>query len=237
MSERVSIGLYDAPILVVEDDEALRTLFIALLRRQGFAVECVNDGSQALDRLARNSYAVMLLDLMMPVKNGFDVLAELANKKSPLLRRTIITTGVSQHELAKVDGSTVFAVLRKPFDIDCLVSTVRDCALQPPARGRSSQREAESNDDEAGDPCIEAPARRLANALPELHQLLRSAPVSDGELLLRSELRRAVHHVAGALSDAAAVDRDASRAARLSRIAQSALTLVPTGGNSRVRDH
>src|SRR5438477_11821581 len=90
-------------ILVVDDDAALRTLFMALLTRHDFRVECVNDGAQALARLARSAYSVMLLDLMMPVTNGVDVMRKLAETKPSMLRRTIVTTSVTEREIAKIN--------------------------------------------------------------------------------------------------------------------------------------
>jgi DNA-binding response OmpR family regulator len=124
-----------APVLVVEDDEGLQTLFTALLARAGFRVECVSDGAQALERLARSAYSAVLLDLMMRGTNGFDVLHCLAETRPALLRRTIVTSGVSERELAKVDRGSVFAVIRKPFDIDFLIATVIACARQKEGGG------------------------------------------------------------------------------------------------------
>jgi CheY-like chemotaxis protein len=120
--------------LVVDDDDALRTLFIALLKREGFEVECVRDGAQALDRLANDSFDVILLDLMMPVTNGYDVLRRLGECRPALLKQTIVTTGVSERDLAKLDRDSVFAVLRKPFDIHVLASTINDCIRDRAAR-------------------------------------------------------------------------------------------------------
>lgn len=224
-------------ILVVEDDAALRTLFRALLMRQGWEVECVNDGAQALDRLAHQNYAVMVLDLMMPITNGFDVLSALAEKQPPLLRKTIVITGVSERDLAKVDADTVFAVLRKPFDIDCLVTTIHDCARQNTRRARRPRLRAADTAEDDGDGALDAPTRRFERSLPELRQLLRSPITSDSELTLRSELRRAMNNIAGVLAAAATVERDDVRAKRLVRIAESASALAPKHAANRILEH
>jgi CheY-like chemotaxis protein len=223
-------------ILVVEDDPALRTLFLALLERQGFEVESVTDGSQALDRLERKSYTVLLLDLMMPVVNGFDVLKHFSESQPWLLRQTIVTTGVSQRELAKIDSGSVFAVLRKPFDIDSLVATVRECAREAARRRPRRATPFDSGDD--GDGRLSGSLRKLESALPELRQLLATSTTSDHELLLRNELRRVVGELAGVLSTAASCAGDAERAKHYERLGRSAWSLA--GGiapRSKQRDH
>lgn len=217
-------------ILVVEDDAALRTLFLALLRREGFTVECVNDGSEALDRLAHFSYRVMLLDLMMPVTNGFDVLDHLEANQPWLLRKTIVTTGISERELAKVRPERVFAVLRKPFDIDRLIGAVNDCAQQTPkSRSRHYGSITVAK--------LDGPAQRFESALPELRTLLTSETDSVGELVLRTHLRRAVGKVAGVLAAAAAVETDGARAQRLARIARTASTIASARVHGSRHEH
>ena len=184
-----------ASVLVVEDDAALRTLFLALLTRHGYKVVCVNDGAEALDRLADGSYSVMLLDLMMPVTNGFDVIRRLETTKPALLRQTIVTTGVSERELRKLDTKNVFAVLRKPFDIDRLVATIRDCERQSHKRRTRRKRVRDNGDDAEGEAKFAQSVRRFEAALHDLRSLLSDPAASADELMLRHELRRAVAQV------------------------------------------
>src|SRR4051794_41955242 len=61
-------------ILVVDDDEAIRTLLFTVLRRRGFAVDMAKNGEEAIEAMQRCRYAVALVDLMMPVKNGWEVI-------------------------------------------------------------------------------------------------------------------------------------------------------------------
>jgi CheY-like chemotaxis protein len=204
-------------VLVVEDDEGLRALFTTLLTRHGFQNECVNDGAQALDRLARASFSVVLLDLMMTVKNCYDVLSAFADTRPALLRRTIITTGVSERDLSKIDRAGVFAVLRKPFDIDVLITTIRSCALQGGGRGPSG---------DGGGGTLDAAARKLEAALPHLRRMFADDVGCDQELLLRHELRRVMDKLGGVLAVAAAVEVDATRAKRYERLGRAASRLA-----------
>jgi CheY-like chemotaxis protein len=60
-----------APILVVDDDPAIRETVAEILRFEGYEVESAADGEQALEALARCSPAVVLLDMRMPVLDGW----------------------------------------------------------------------------------------------------------------------------------------------------------------------
>ena len=205
-------------MLVVEDDAGLQTLFTTLLTRDGFRVECVSDGAQALERISRCGYSVVLLDLMMRGTNGFDVLRRFAESRPAMLRKTIVTTGVSERELEKVDRKTVFAVLRKPFDIDCLISTVEECARQ--ARGGGDGGGGQ------GDGGLDRSVRKLEATLPELQRMLSSDVACDDEALLRHELRRVVRKLGGMLSVAACVEADSRRAKRYEKVGKAAARLA-----------
>ena len=114
--------------LVVDDDPALQGLFNTLLGRDGFSVDCAPDGRQAFEYLRRGSYSVILLDLMMPEVNGFELLERMERESPGLLRRVIVMTGASQRIVDNVDRSRVFGLIRKPFDIHDLIRSARECA-------------------------------------------------------------------------------------------------------------
>lgn len=118
--------------LVVDDDPACRTLMEVLLKRVGFEVDHAEDGEVALQKLRGGRYSVLLLDLLMPRVNGFDLLRELNLINPAMLQRTIVLTAATDRTTALFDDSRVFAFLRKPFDIQRLVSTVEACAGGPP---------------------------------------------------------------------------------------------------------
>ena len=63
-----------ARILVVDDIEANRELLVRRLRREGHATEVATNGREALEHLGAGGFDLMLLDLMMPEMNGYEVL-------------------------------------------------------------------------------------------------------------------------------------------------------------------
>src|SRR5688572_30086439 len=66
-----------ADVLVVDDEDQIRTLVATILRRHQLKVDTARDGREALEKLRQRSYSVILLDLMMPKIDGFGVIAEL----------------------------------------------------------------------------------------------------------------------------------------------------------------
>ncbi len=61
-------------ILLAEDDVFFQKFYAQKLREQGFDVDTVSNGEEALTKLQSTEYTLMLLDIIMPKKNGFDVL-------------------------------------------------------------------------------------------------------------------------------------------------------------------
>ena len=64
-------------ILLVEDDEFVGRAYKDGLERAGFSVDTATDGNEALKKAKQGRYDLIMLDLVMPLKNGFEVLAEL----------------------------------------------------------------------------------------------------------------------------------------------------------------
>jgi CheY-like chemotaxis protein len=140
-------------ILVVDDDDAIRALLLTVLKRRGYQIDAAKNGGEALVRLERCRYALMLLDLMMPVASGYDVLSRLrslAPEDRPVV--IVLTAGIEPHEL---DANIVAGTIRKPFDIPLLIETITAClnavTLQgqkekcPPADTEPSQQKARPN--------------------------------------------------------------------------------------------
>jgi DNA-binding response OmpR family regulator len=112
------------PILIVEDDQPLRTLLTALLTQHGYTFESIGDGRAAIDRIRRKEYGAILLDLMLPEANGFEVIDYVRAERPLLMQSIIVITAASKHTLQDFDASTVAALVRKPFDIHSLIETI-----------------------------------------------------------------------------------------------------------------
>jgi DNA-binding response OmpR family regulator len=102
--------------LVVEDDPAIRRLVEKLLTRHHIQIDVALDGRQAIEKLRARTYSVVVLDLMVPEVNGFEVIAFL--KESGSRTPVAVVSAVSQQALTNLDLDVVKVVISKPFDVD-----------------------------------------------------------------------------------------------------------------------
>jgi DNA-binding response OmpR family regulator len=102
--------------LIVEDDAAIRRLVERLLIRQGIDIDLAADGRIAIDKLAAETYSVIVLDLMVPEMTGFDVIDYV--KSSGITTPVAVVSAVSQQSLTRLDLDVVKLVMMKPFDVD-----------------------------------------------------------------------------------------------------------------------
>ena len=122
-------------VLVVDDDANIRRMVIAALRREGYSFLEAPNGREALDIMRADRPDVVVLDLMMPVVSGWDVLRERVEDDD--LRRipVIIVSANRDPEVATAMAQGICAFLPKPFDIGALSALVRSCiAAAPEAR-------------------------------------------------------------------------------------------------------
>jgi DNA-binding response OmpR family regulator len=112
-------------ILVVDDDDAIRTLLLTILRRRGLPVDTARNGAEALERLGRCRYSVMLLDLMMPRLNGWQVLEQIG--KYDASRRPVVIVLTAGTEPRDIDPNLVAGSIKKPFDVELLLDMVTAC--------------------------------------------------------------------------------------------------------------
>ena len=109
-------------------------LITALCGRIGIELELAADGVRALELIRKKSYSALLLDLMLPRMNGFELLREIRACAPALLARTIIVTAASDMTLRDFDGGGTLALLRKPFDIgDLMDALIACCGRSRPA--------------------------------------------------------------------------------------------------------
>ena len=120
-------------ILVVDDDPNIRRLIIAALRHNGYCFIEAANGREALDAMRRDNPAVVVLDLMMPVVSGWDVLRERAADAELVKIPVIVISASRSAEVASAMDHGICAFLPKPFDISALTSLVKSCVPAHPA--------------------------------------------------------------------------------------------------------
>jgi DNA-binding NtrC family response regulator len=115
-------------ILVVDDEENVRILFSRILQKEGYEVECASSGSEAIEKLAKSSFDLVVTDLKMNGVDGLDVVrkGKMVNQTMPFILisgyGTTQTAGTAARE-----GADMF--LMKPIEITELKLAVKK-ALQ-----------------------------------------------------------------------------------------------------------
>jgi len=113
-------------ILVVDDEPSIRETVSFILEMEGFKVAIAEDGEQALAEIRRLRPPVVLLDGMMPLRDGFDVCREVKSDPDLAAVKIVMLTALGQktdREKAIAVGADVY--ITKPFDEDELLALLR----------------------------------------------------------------------------------------------------------------
>lgn len=124
-------------VLVVEDDLDLVTLLELVLQDAGYEVRTASDGRVALDRVAEAMPGVILLDMRMPVMNGWEFAREFRARYGHACPIVVVTAAENARARAEEIGADGW--LSKPFDLQDVLDTVarnlapRDASAPPPS--------------------------------------------------------------------------------------------------------
>ncbi len=111
-------------ILVVEDEPNLREALCQILQNRGFDADGVNDGKKGLHAAMSGLFDVVILDVMLPKLDGFEVLKKM--RKSDITTPVIITTALGADEnIQKGKDLGADEYVTKPFNVDELVTKIR----------------------------------------------------------------------------------------------------------------
>src|SRR3954452_19402218 len=134
-------------VLIVEDDAAIRAMLTAALGREALAIDTAGDGIAALEQLAPATYAVIIVDLMMPRMDGYSFLEAFRELDLPARPLVFVMTAYDDVALLKLDGTLVHGYLKKPFDVEQVVKVVVDAATALHAEQQTAiAREAPAED-------------------------------------------------------------------------------------------
>lgn len=131
-----------ARILIVDDEPATLKLLKMNLELDGHSAFLASDGATALKRIEAESPDLVLLDIMMPVMDGWEVLRRLG--ETPLkhpVRVIIMTAKVGERDIARGLDLGAHEYVTKPFDLDELMDMIREI-LSLPAEELEKRRRA-----------------------------------------------------------------------------------------------
>ncbi len=111
-------------LLVVEDEKDMNRLIVKTLQQAGYTVDSCLDGLEAMDYLDSADYDGLILDVMLPGKNGHEIITSLRQKKNAL---PVLFLSARDSVADRIEGLDLGAddYLVKPFDFDELLARIR----------------------------------------------------------------------------------------------------------------
>ena len=128
-------------ILVADDEPLIRELILDVFANEGYDLTVVRNGAEAVDALRGAHVDLLLLDVDMPILDGFGVIDFLRGESEASRPRVLVMTIFDDH-IEEVDWSIIDAVVPKPFEVPQLRALVKNAMS---ARGRLSGEDGASH--------------------------------------------------------------------------------------------
>jgi CheY-like chemotaxis protein len=116
------------PVLIIDDEPEVRELARRALEAEGFLVDEAENGRAALERLSESKPALILLDLMMPVMDGFDFLVELRRREEGRTIPVIVVTAkdLTDDDRRRLNGDVQGLVQKRGLEVETFLGQLRD---------------------------------------------------------------------------------------------------------------
>ncbi|MFA4992386.1 MAG: response regulator [Candidatus Omnitrophota bacterium] len=117
----------DKKVIIVEDDKGISSLIAYNLGKEGFMAEQAFDGAGAMQRIKEDVFNIVILDIMLPGIDGFDICKEIKSD-SRYSRSFIVVVSAKCNEQDKLYAHLLGAdyYLTKPFSLSCLLAAVKE---------------------------------------------------------------------------------------------------------------
>jgi CheY-like chemotaxis protein len=114
-------------VLVVDDDPTVRSLLATVFRQHALTIDEAADGQEAIELLREHRYSVILLDLLMPVLDGFAVIEALRTEELQSSPVVLVLTGADRQVIEQLDAQHIHGIVKKPFDPTEIAALVVAC--------------------------------------------------------------------------------------------------------------
>ena len=128
----------NARILVVDDDENIRKVVIAILEDEGYTVESVGTAKEAIEKSKRKFYNIALIDIRLPDMEGIELLTKI-RETTPRMRKVIVTGYPTLQNAVEAVNKGADAYIVKPFDVKKVLKTIEDQLNKQQAEKQYSQ--------------------------------------------------------------------------------------------------
>ena len=119
-------------LLIVDDDKQIRELLVFDIAQSGYIVDCASDGQEGLKKALENNYDLILLDVMMPKMNGYDVCKNIRKSKPEVPILMLTAKGTITDKTQGFDSGADDYIV-KPFDIQEVLLRVRALVRRSPS--------------------------------------------------------------------------------------------------------
>jgi DNA-binding NtrC family response regulator len=165
-------------LLIVEDDQSVRTTMVTCLELEGYDVEAVSSTREALDRLETQSYPIVISDIYLDERTGLDVMRT-ARRTNPDCLVILMTGRGSMETVRAATEGGAFEYLAKPFEMAHMVDTIRRAEK---SLGVQEDDEAASIDDLPDTEMIGSSPRMI-----EIYKTLSKVAPTDATVLIEGE--------------------------------------------------
>ncbi len=170
-----------APILIVDDESEMRSALSHALTRSGFTVESAASGAEALVKVKKNPFSLVITDVKMPQMSGMELLGAV-KKISPGIPVMVITAYGSIHNAVEAMQAGAVDYLLKPFSFETLVATVKKVLGNTDVSGTGVQSKAGAR----MQPSIKTLVTRDPKML-DILELARNVATSRSTILIQGE--------------------------------------------------
>src|SRR5215469_13517902 len=165
-------------LLVVEDDQAVRTTMVTCLELEGYDVDAVSSTREALERLERQAYPIVISDIYLDERTGIDVLRT-ARKQNPGCAVILMTGRGSMETVMAATEGGAFEYLAKPFEMAQMIDTIK----------RAEKLQSASGDDEA-EPIDDLPETEMigsSKGMVEIYKTISRVAPTEANVLIEGE--------------------------------------------------
>jgi DNA-binding NtrC family response regulator len=165
-------------LLVVEDDTSVRTTIVTFLECEGYAVDAVASTREAIDRLNRDTYPIVISDIYLDERTGIDVLRT-AREQNPTCAVILMTARGSMETVMAATQNGAFDYIAKPFELDDMLATIR--RAEAALTGAKEEEESEIDD---------LPESEMIGSSPkmiEIYKVISRVAPTDATVLIEGE--------------------------------------------------
>ena len=154
-------------ILIIDDDDNIRKVLVAILEDEGYNVESVGTAKEAIERTKERFYNIALIDIRLPDMEGIELLTKIRDT-TPKIRKVILTGYPTLQNAVDAVNKGANAYILKPFDVGKVLKTIKE-------QLEKQKQEKKYSQDKVAE-FIEARVRELDAEKTIVHEKQRKTP-------------------------------------------------------------